>query len=81
MDWRDCILIYIDLVGIRKQTRKANSDASSMMRALHKLVAKEMNSRLPFLHHAYAWNDSVLLMGYIDTTVARTATAWATQIL
>jgi hypothetical protein len=61
--WRDCIVTLIDLVGIRKLTQRG--DASKLMRELHKLVLQEKNA-LRSVTHAYAWNDSVLLMCYVD---------------
>lgn len=66
MEWRDCVVIYIDLVGLRKRASGAKSKGSSLMRAFHALVANEMKSGLLSLDHAYVWNDSVLLLGYVD---------------
>lgn len=42
MDWRDCIVIYIGLVGIRKRARNLNYGAPLMKRTFHKLVEKGM---------------------------------------
>ena len=62
-EWHDCIVTLIDLVGIRKLTRYG--DASKVMRKFHKLVTQE-KSALRSVAHAYAWNDSVLLLSYVD---------------
>lgn len=66
MAWRDCVVIYIDLVDLKQHTGDANSKGSSLMRAFHALVAHEMNSGLLSLESAYVWNDSVLLLAYVD---------------
>ena len=39
------------------------------MRELHALVQGQLKrSQLRSLEHAYVWNDSVLLLGYVDST-------------
>src|SRR6266581_1218759 len=35
------------------------------MRVFHGLIVNEMKRGLLSLEHAYAWNDSVLLLGYV----------------
>lgn len=66
MKWRDCVVIYIDLVDVKKRASGSKSKGSSLMRAFHALVASEMKSGLLSLDHAYVWNDSALLLGYVD---------------
>jgi hypothetical protein len=62
-EWRDCIVTLIDMVGVRKRAKCR--EASSLMRRLHNLVVHE-GSDLPAVANAYAWNDSVLLLSYVD---------------
>ena len=38
MHWRDSIVIYVDLVGTKKRTRKPNASATAMMRIFHEIV-------------------------------------------
>ncbi len=64
--WRDCIVVLIDLIGVKTRALEGNSTASRLMRSLHKLVRREMAGNLAVLDHAYVWNDSVLLLGYVD---------------
>jgi hypothetical protein len=59
-EWCDCIVTYIDVIGTRKK-----QDPATLMRSLHALVAK-MKSQLPSIAHAYTWNDSVLLLSFVD---------------
>jgi hypothetical protein len=66
MDWRDCIVVYIDVIDIKKRAKQGKSVGSSLMRAFHKLILDEMSRGLPSLDHAYAWNDSALLLGFVD---------------
>ncbi len=65
MDWRDCVVVYIDLIDVKKRTSGPKSEGSSLMRAFHDLVVNEMKRGLASLEHAYAWNDSALLLGYV----------------
>jgi hypothetical protein len=61
--WRDCIVTVIDMVGVKKRARDGN--ASTAMRRLHALVTREMGA-LQSVAHAYVWNDSVLLLSYVN---------------
>jgi hypothetical protein len=65
-DWRDCIVTMIDIVGVKE---RAQDGASALMRQLHTLVAQEMGF-LQSVAHAYVWNDSVLLLSYVNETDA-----------
>lgn len=64
--WRDCIVVLIDLIGIRKRALEGGSAASVSMRSFHQLVRTEMDGGLDAIDHVYAWNDSVLLLAYVD---------------
>jgi hypothetical protein len=66
MEWRDCVVIYIDLVDLKKRMNESKSAGSALMRAFHKLIASEMEHGLRSLDHAYAWNDSALLLAFVD---------------
>lgn len=65
-DWKDCITIIFDLPETRD--RAFAGQGSSIMRDLHQVVAQAMvnTSRFLSVHRAYAWNDSVLLLAYVD---------------
>jgi len=65
-DWRDCIVILIDLIGVKRLASKGNSRASDLMRCFHEAVRQEMRTGLTSLDHAYVWNDAVLLLAYAD---------------
>jgi hypothetical protein len=65
-NWRDCIVILMDLIGVKRQALKGDSRASSLMRRFHQVVCHEMRTGLRSLDHAYVWNDAVLLLAYVD---------------
>lgn len=65
-DWRDCIVVLIDLIGIKKLVSEGNSKASKLMRSFHVRIRREMRTASTALDHAYTWNDSVLLLAYIN---------------
>jgi hypothetical protein len=64
--WSDCIVVLIDLIGIKKRALEGDSGASASMRSFHNLVQREVCSDLRTLDHAYLWNDSVLLFAYVN---------------
>jgi hypothetical protein len=64
--WRDCIVILIDLIGVKKLAYAGDSQASKAMLRFHEIVRQEMSAGLSSLDHAYVWNDAVLLLAYID---------------
>jgi hypothetical protein len=64
--WRDCIVVFIDLIGIKKRAALGDSKASALMRSFHNKVRQEMRNSLSTLDHAYVWNDSVILLAYVD---------------
>ena len=61
-EWRDCIVTVLDLTGIK--ARAGTGEGSSLMRRLQALVQQEAPA-LRSVAHAYAWNDSVLLLSYV----------------
>lgn len=66
-DWRKCIVVLIDLIGVKRQSLKGSSGGSSLMRKFHEVVCREMRAGLlTSLDHAYVWNDAVLLLAYLD---------------
>ena len=64
MGWPDCVVILIDIPGIKKLAREGNSEASLLMMKFHKLVQNELRQSkdLRNIKHAYVWNDSVALL-------------------
>ena len=64
--WRDCIVVLMDLIGVKRLAFEGDRAASALMRSFHQLVRREMASGLHALDHAYVWNDSVLLLAYVD---------------
>ncbi len=63
-NWPDCILTLIDIKGAKKVA--SDGLGSKLMRELHRLVAQRLTRAfLPSIDHAYAWNDSVLLLSYV----------------
>lgn len=65
-DWHDCIVILMDLIGVKELALSGDSQASLLMRRFHAMVRKEMHIGLSSLTHAYVWNDAVLLLAYVD---------------
>jgi hypothetical protein len=63
--WRDCIIVLMDLIGLRRRALEGDSAASALMRSFHKVIRQEMADGLHGLDHAYVWNDSVLLLAYV----------------
>lgn len=63
-EWRDCIVTFIDLSGV-KRLAPSDGAGSKLMRQLHRLAAKEI-PRLSTVAHAYVWNDSILLLSFVD---------------
>lgn len=62
--WRDCIVTLIDLVGIRSQATAAI--ASTQMRKLHSTILGQVQTDRYSFAHAYAYNDAVLLLSYVN---------------
>lgn len=69
MSWPSCVVIYIDMPELKKHASAAAPTGSSLMRAFHSLVGRALApGLLPSLAHAYVWNDSALLLAYVDGT-------------
>lgn len=64
IQWRDCIVTLIDLVGIRSQASAAI--ASTQMRKLHRTLLDQVQTDTYSFDHAYAYNDAVLLLAYVN---------------
>lgn len=65
-EWRNCIVTYIDVIDIKKLALDGTSQATDLMRKLHRITEARMNCGMDAHAHAYTWNDSVLLLGYLD---------------
>jgi hypothetical protein len=69
MGWPDCVVVFIDIPDLKKKAARPDSSGSQLMRAFHKVVAQAVvPGSLPSLDHVYAWNDSALLLAYVDGT-------------
>ena len=64
--WNDCIVVLMDLIGIKKRALEGDSAASAVMLSFHSLVCRELAKGMGALDHVYVWNDSVLLLSFID---------------
>jgi hypothetical protein len=56
----------IDLIGTKDLAARGDRKASYAMRGMHMLVVKQMAMALPAHSRAYIWNDSVVLLAYLD---------------
>ncbi|MBI3004773.1 MAG: hypothetical protein HYY49_05090 [Ignavibacteriales bacterium] len=65
-NWRDCIIIFIDLVGVKKLAAK-NGAGSKLMQKLYSLAVTNL-PQLTSVSRAYVWNDSILLLSYIGNS-------------
>jgi hypothetical protein len=63
-DWEDCVVSYIDLIGIGEIITAENSEATKLMRQLHTLTYLSINIDMPFHRYAYAWNDSAMFLAF-----------------
>lgn len=64
--WKDCVVSLIDLVGVKKMAWGRKGQASGAMQSMHAEVVAAMNAGLQLHSHAYVWNDSVLLLAFLD---------------
>lgn len=64
--WKNSIVTYMDLVGIKSIAEDGNSKATYIMRKMHDLVEAEMHHEMNNHDNCYVWNDSVLLLSIID---------------
>ena len=65
--WRECVVVLMDLIGVKKRAIEGDTHGSALMRSFHRVVRGEMRKGLEALSHAYVWNDSVLLLAYVDS--------------
>jgi len=70
-NWRDCIIVLMDLIGIKRRALMGDRRASKLMRAFHQLVRNEIDSGCRPVDQAYVWNDSVILLAYLDRRKGR----------
>lgn len=66
-EWKNSIVTYVDLIGIKAAAVEPDSRATDVMRRMHSLVAGRMSHGMPNHDHCYIWNDSVLLLSYLDS--------------
>lgn len=66
-EWKNSIITYIDLVGIKSAAEEQSSRGTDVMRSMHALVERKMSNGMPNHDHCYTWNDSVLLLSYLDS--------------
>lgn len=69
--WRKCVVTLIDVIGIKQLALNGTSQATDLMRKLHTITENRMNHQMSAHAHAYIWNDSVLLLGYLEQVPAR----------
>ena len=67
-DLRDCVVTMLDLIDVKK--RAPESHGSMMMRAFHKTALDALAQYAPSVHNAYVWNDSLLLLTYVDASTS-----------
>ena len=65
-EWHHCIVSYIDLIGIKDLLIARKSGAIDMMEGLHQVVHKQFSNSMHYHECAYSWNDSVILLAYLD---------------
>lgn len=64
-EFQDCVVAVFDLVGIKE--RAPDGNGSKRMRQLHDVVMRATaGNRFDCIARAYTWNDSVLLLAYVD---------------
>jgi hypothetical protein len=67
--WRDCVIGLLDLADTMKRQMQGRGKASETMRRLHRSLAeKSTMPKFEVFEQCYVWNDSVLLIAYVDET-------------
>ena len=66
-DWKNSIVTYMDLIGIKDTADAGDSRATDLMRRMHSMVDGVMNNGMNNHDHCYIWNDSVLLLSHLDS--------------
>ena len=64
----DCIVTYIDLIGISEELDNNTTHAIQKMREMHKTAYDAAINSVPKHRKIYYWNDSVLLLALPDST-------------
>lgn len=64
----DCIVSYIDLIGMSEELNNNTPHAFQKMREMHELVYDVANHLVPKHKKLYYWNDSVLTLALPDST-------------
>lgn len=64
--WKNCIVTYIDLIGIKEIASYTGSQATDIMLKMHSLVDRHASHEMPNQNYCYIWNDSILLLAYLD---------------
>ncbi len=64
--WKDCVVSLIDFIGVKKMAEGRKKRASRIMRKMHAEAVAQMHGGLPLHAHAYIWNDSILLLAFLD---------------
>ena len=65
-DWPHCIVSYIDLIGIKRELQAQKNEVISIIKRLHQIVYDEVNGSMAHHEFAYSWNDSVVLLAYLN---------------
>ena len=65
--WKKSIVTYMDLIGIKDTATYTDSRATDLMRRMHSLVDAQMSHEMKNHDHCYIWNDSVLLLAYLES--------------
>lgn len=66
-DWKNSIVTYMDLIGIKGTADEGSSRATDLMRRMHTVVEGTMNHAMNNHDHCYIWNDSVLLLSHLES--------------
>lgn len=70
-NWQHCIVTFIDVVGIKSLASSNDGAASRKMRELHSLGLNYASQMMPLHAHTYLWNDSALLLAYVEQDLAQ----------
>lgn len=64
---RPCVIGYFDVVGIREMLEHGKDDATGAMRRLEENAANYARSEQHWYDGIYVWNDSVLVVIYLQS--------------
>ncbi len=68
-DFRDCVVSFIDLNNVSKVLNSRSKKGVAIMRRLHKLVNERVDT-LSAHEEVCFWQDSVLLLAFVDDSPA-----------